>query len=313
VRYLVAIEQVKAKARQHNLTEEQRGQLREREATEKAAAESAFLKLYTEVWLPRAEGGAIGIETVAVGGRPLQTTLNEKKEAMIHERIMELLMTVQPRVFSTLAPSKIVELFKLGEGTPPKFAVRATEVVEGFFSFLGFTRLTTSGVIRKAIARGVHEGTFGYISGAVPELGTDGKYLVPIARVRIATGVAEDEIDLESGFIMMPQSIPQASPAVQPGLTLTPPVGPVPVVGTAVVETMPGVGPQLGAPAQTVVEVAFLADRNQLFAAWNAVANLADLAGKVSVSVHAESEKGFDRGKLQNGVIEPLREADLIE
>lgn len=315
VRYLVAIEQVKTKARQHNLTDEQRGQLREREATEKAATESALLKLYTEVWLPRAEGGAISIESVAVGGRPLQTTLNEKKEAMIHERIMELLMTVQPRVFSTLTPGKIVELFKLGEGTPPKLAVRATEVVEGFFSFLGFTRLTTSGVIRKAIARGVQEGTFGYISGAVPELGPDGKYLVPIAKVRIATGVAEDEIDLESGFIMMPQAIPQPAPAVPPGLVLTPPGGaPGPVLGPAVEGTTPSVGPQPpGTPPHKVVEFAFSADRNQLFAAWNAVANLADLAGKVSVSVRAESENGFDRGKLQNGVIEPLKEADLID
>ena len=312
VRYLVAIEQVKARARQHNLTDEQRGQLREREATEKAAAESAFLKLYTEVWLPRAEGGAIGIETVAVGGRPLQTTLNEKKEAMIHERIMELLMTVQPRVFSTLTPGKIVELFKLGEGAPPKLAVRTTEVVEGFFSFLGFTRLTTSGVIRKAIARGVQEGTFGFISGAVPELGPDGRYLVPLAKVRIATGVAEDEIDLESGFIMMPQAVPQQKPVAPPGLVLTPPVGAGPAVGPAVGGT--GVGPQPpGAPQQKVVEIAFSADRNQLFAAWNAVANLADLAGKVSVSVRAESENGFDRGRLQNGVIEPLKEADLIE
>lgn len=62
-----------------------------------------------------------------------------------------------------------------------------------------------------------------------------------------------------------------------------------------------------------MVEITFSADRNQLFTAWNAVANLADLAGKVSVTLRAESEKGFDRGKLQNGVIEPLREADLIE
>jgi len=37
------------------------------------------------------------------------------------------------------------------------------------------------------------------------------------------------------------------------------------------------------------------------------------LAGKVTVTVHAESEKGFDKSKLQNGVLEPLREADLIE
>lgn len=31
------------------------------------------------------------------------------------------------------------------------------------------------------------------------------------------------------------------------------------------------------------------------------------------MTVHAESEKGFDGGRLQNGVIEPLEEADLIE
>ena len=36
--------------------------IREREATETAAAESALLKLYTEVWLPRAEEGGIGIK-----------------------------------------------------------------------------------------------------------------------------------------------------------------------------------------------------------------------------------------------------------
>lgn len=62
-----------------------------------------------------------------------------------------------------------------------------------------------------------------------------------------------------------------------------------------------------------VVELVFTADRNGLFTAWNAVANLADLAGKVQVTVRAESEMGFDKAKLQNGVMEPLREADLIE
>jgi hypothetical protein len=60
-------------------------------------------------------------------------------------------------------------------------------------------------------------------------------------------------------------------------------------------------------------QLTFDAERNQLFAAWNAIANLADLAGKVKVTIRAESDKGFDNAKLQNGVLEPLREADLIE
>ena len=43
------------------------------------------------------------------------------------------------------------------------------------------------------------------------------------------------------------------------------------------------------------------------------MANLADIAGQVKVKVRAEKAGGLDKSKLQNGVIEPLREADLIE
>ena len=63
---------------------------------------------------------------------------------------------------------------------------------------------------------------------------------------------------------------------------------------------------------QKRVSITFTADRDQLFGAWQAVANLADMAGKVSVSID-ESEEGFDKNKLRNAVIEPLQEADLIE
>ena len=61
------------------------------------------------------------------------------------------------------------------------------------------------------------------------------------------------------------------------------------------------------------VDLSFSADRNQLFTAWNALANLADMGGKVTVSVHAASETGFDQSKLENGVLEPLRETKLID
>jgi hypothetical protein len=39
---------VRGKAKQHNLIDAQKDDLKEREATERAAAESALLKLYTE-------------------------------------------------------------------------------------------------------------------------------------------------------------------------------------------------------------------------------------------------------------------------
>lgn len=57
----------------------------------------------------------------------------------------------------------------------------------------------------------------------------------------------------------------------------------------------------------------FTADKDKVFSAWNAIANLADIAGQVSITVRASKSEGFDKSKLNNGVMEPLREADLIE
>ena len=135
--------------------------------------------------------------------------------------------------------------------------------------------------------------------------------------MRFNSAVGEDEIDLESGFLVMPQSVPVAAPPVTTsGLGPTSEVSPasggelVPILTSP--SGPPGTTPSGLAP-QTAVEISFSADRNQLFSAWNAIANLADLAGKVSVRVRAESAEGFDKGKLQNGVLEPLRESDLIE
>jgi len=320
VRYLMAIQRIKQKAKQLNLTAEQKAQLNEREATEKAAAESAFLKLYTEVWLPRLpkeDEQGLQIDVVSVGGRPLQTTLNENREARVHDRVMELLLDLHRRLFTSLNPVKIVDLFKLGEGTPPVMGIRTSDVVDGFYSFLGFTRLATSAAIRKSIAQGVRDGMFGYCSGSVPSLAAGGKYQVPLGRVRLGAAVTEDEIDLESGFLMMPQAVPQAAPPPAEAPGAVSPAGPAVATGPwePGVGPSPGITPSVGPSppgAQTLVEIQFSADRNKLFDAWNAVANLADLAGTVSVTIRAESNAGFDRSKLDNGVFEPLREADLI-
>jgi hypothetical protein len=322
VRYLLAIEHVREKARQLNITEEQKSQLREREHTETAAAESGLLKLYAEVWLPKVTSDGIVIDVAAVGGRPLQITLNEKKQARVHERMTELLVDVQRRVFTTVNPSKIVELFKLGDGNPPTLGIKTADVVDGFYSFLGFPRLVSSAVVKRAIAKGIADGFFGYYSGSIPALGSDGKYQVPVSRVRFNTTVTEDEIDLESGFLMMPAAVPVPAPSLAtpgtdiPTVTVTEAGGCPPLILTPTPGALsggPGSSPGGGAAAQKTIDINFSADRNQLFSAWNAIANLADLAGKVTVTVHADSAEGFDKGKLQNGVLEPLRESDLIK
>jgi hypothetical protein len=140
--------------------------------------------------------------------------------------------------------------------------------------------------------------------------------------VRFNAPVGEDEIDLDSGFLIMPQALPVAAPSAAatgselssttadgPGnestLTLTPPPGSAAGAG--------GTSASNAETSQRSVEISFTAGRNQLFTAWNAVANLADLAGKVTVTVRADSPEGFDKNKLQNGVMEPLVEAGLID
>jgi len=311
-RYLVAVDRVRKNAKKLNLTKDQQDELRERDASHANALESAFLKLYVEVWLPKLVENKIGLEKIAVGGRPLQVTLNDRHQAMLCERTDELIMQVQRKVHDSLAPTKIIELFKFGEGNPPVLGIRCAEVLSGFYSFLGFARLTSDVVLRRAILRGINDGVFGYVNAPSPTLGPDGKYQVPVSKVRYENLVADDEIDFDSGFLMLPQAIPQPPPA------------PAPAAGQAggapqPVTVPPPVAPSaIGQPAGTLVaqkqlELSFTADRNQLFKAWNAVANLADMAGKVTVTVRAESQGGFDKSKLENGVMEPLREAELIE
>ncbi len=323
VRYLLAIERVDAKKQQLRLTKDQLDQLKERKRTEEAAAESCFRDLYAAVWLPRVENGGIEVERVERGGRPLQAT-------GIHERIMELLTSVgTPRVHGSVTPRKIAERVKLGEPvsqgeTPacashadrPLLGLKASEILESFFRDIAPPRLESSGALRKAIARGVTEGTFAYTSGPQPALGPDGKFQVSRDKVFIGRTLAEDEVDFESGFIMVPSAVPEA--AAPPGGVPTAPGITTPVPGTPVEAGVPGgvSTPAPGTPAgdrQSIVRLKFKATRDQIFKAFPAIANLADKSdeGKVNVSVEGISAAGFDPSWLRNAVEEPLDEADI--
>ena len=310
-RYLMAIKRIDDKKGQLRLNRDQVQQLNERRRTEEAAAESAFRHLYASVWLPRAENGSISLELVEAGARPLQGT-------GVHERVMELLMATSKKVFSSTTPRKIVELLRLGEaeeGQSARLGIKASDVRGGFYSFLGFTRLDTSDALRKAIARGVQEGVFGYTSGTVPTLGADGKFQVAREKAVFEHALAEDEIDFDSGFLIMPAAIPLAPEPVGvstggqvrdgDGEPYTPQTG-----GTG----PGGPTPRLIPPpeAQTEVTIRISGSRDQLFKAWSAIANLADNAGKASIEVSAVNEQGFDQAWLRNAVYEPLEEADVL-
>ena len=206
-------------------------------------------------------------------GRPLQTTLDERKRARIHARLMELLTMVHRRVFEDVAPGKIVELFRLGEVESAEPGIPTSRVVAGFFSFLGFPRLLSGNVVRRAIARGVENGLFGYFTGR-PTLGEDGRYRIDTSQVAVGRGVAEDEIDLDSGFLILPAALPAQPAEAVDGAELW--SKPEPGTGLLVRETPDS--PEPGAPTtpatldEHAVALSFSADRSALYGAWNAPA-----------------------------------------
>lgn len=307
VRYQLAIERVEGRKTQHRLTKDLLDQLKERRRTEEAALESAMRGLYTAVWLPRIEAGALAIEKVEVGGRPLQAT-------GVHERVMELLTNVGTKVVHvTVTPSKVAERVRLGDvlapGEQARLGIRTSQIRDAFFETVAPPRLDSSDAIRKAVARGVGEGAFAYTSGAAPALGTDGRFEVSVDRVAYGRALAEDEVDLDSGFLMVPAARPQPAPAPPgPGDPTPPgPPGPDPTPGPA---REPGPPP---GEARTHVRLAFRANRGQVFKAFPAIANLADRSdgGEVSILVEGASAAGYDQAWLRNAVEEPLDEAGV--
>lgn len=311
VRYLMAIDRVESKKSQHRLSKDQADQLKERKRTEEAAAETAFRQLYPAVWLPRVgTGGALDLEKIEVGGRPLQAT-------GVHERVMELLTAVgTPKIHGTLHPRKIGERVKLGEalgpGEAPRQGVSTKDVRDAFFGFLEPPRISSDAVIRKAIARGVLESIFAYTTG-MPALGLDGKYQVALSKVALGRPMTEDEVDLDNGLLMVPAAVPVAAPPPGPTPPGPTPPGPGP--------TPPGPGPTPPGPTppgptptiRTAVRVRFAANRDQVFKSFSAIANLADKSdgGKINISVEGQADAGYDSNWLRNAVQEPLDEANI--
>ena len=283
-------------------------------ATERTAVESALLKLYGEVWLPKSGDGVLTLETISSGGRPLQSTLDEKKRALIHQRLEELLTTVHRRVFGTVAPGKIVELFKLGEEGASQTGIATDRVRAGFYEFLGFPRLLSSRAVRGAIGLGVDKGLFGYTIGR-PRLGEDGRYQIDRQRLAFERSVADDEIDLDSGFLIAPAAMP-SKPVTHGEKTTGDGAGHSDTSGDDDSAGTPGTEDQPDQPQPTgsrEIALSFVADPKSVYGAWNALANLADLAGTVSISATATPAVGYDKAKLENGVLEPLRELGLID
>jgi len=311
-RYLKAIERVRTKRQALNLTTAQMQQLKDRESTEQTARDAALRSLYETVWLPAAgEAGRLEIEEITLAGRPLQAR-------GLHERLIALLTVVlPPRLFSSVTPEKIVELMRLGAGEGHPLAVSTEQIVESFYGVPGFPRLESEAVLRQAIAQGVRDGVFGYVGRTgqeeVNRLREQGGYLVSCQVARINVELPEAAVDLSSAFIVLPQAVEPERKEEPPKVVGAQPAPP----GAAPTPPEPTVVPGLTVPGQpvpapqTTVRLSMRMNRQQLYASFNAIGNLAEAAGSIRMTVEAHKLDGFDAHWLRNAVLEPLDEADV--
>ena len=295
IKYLIAIDRIKSRRRQLNLTERQIEELKERERTEKSSFESSFKNLYASVWLVKADNGKLTLEKLEIGGRPIQAQ-------NIHERLIEFLTRIQRKIFDTIRPRKIIELMRLGE--EGKMWLSTQEIKDAFFSYIGFPRLIDEVVIRKAICEGIQEGLFGYVGNKNKINFVEGKIEVPKQWLRYKERVFDDEIDLSSGLIVLPEVLPVEVESQPVG-----PIRPTP---------QPGPGGEEGGregpspvPKITKIKWKLRVDRAKLFKIFNALGNLAEKCQEMNLTIEAEPKEEINPNWLRNAVREPIEESDV--
>ncbi|MGB9553804.1 MAG: AAA family ATPase, partial [bacterium] len=197
-KYLLAVDRVRQKKGSYKLTKDQMEQLREREQTEKSGFESGVRVLYPAIWFLKMENGKPAIEKLEIGARPL-------KEQGVHERLIEFLgKNVSGKLFDELRATKLLSLLGMGSGEEEKKAFETKMIRDLFFESLDFPRVTDEKVIASAIAQGVKDGIFAYsLKNKVLE--EEGKFLVKEKDAIFGRTVSPDEIDLDSGFILLPE------------------------------------------------------------------------------------------------------------
>jgi hypothetical protein len=201
-------------------------------------------------------------------------------------------------------------------GDKPRRFIKAGDVLNAWF--LEPPRILSRDVLKKATSKGVGDAQFAWFNGPTPQFGADSKLQVSREKIVFGNPVSEDEIDFDSGWLVMPVALPAAPQAPQPPSQVHEQAGgAAPVTGG-----QPGVQP--GGPASgqasgqsdtkpKVVSFKFRATRDQVFKAFPAIANLADKSdgGQIAVQVEATSQNGFYPTWLRNAVEEPLDEADV--
>ena len=181
---------------------------------------------------------------------------------------------------------------------------------------------------------GVQECKFGYTT-ARRASGSDGKYEVALPKVAFNRSMNDDEVDLDSGFLIFPAAIPSPAPTPPGGGTGADGTdstggtgdggGDTGATGTGTGTTRGGTGGETGgdsgggtgsggkAAVRTSISITYPATRDDVFNSFAAIANLAEKSdgGKVTLTVQGKAAAGYDANWLRNAVQEPLEELNI--
>lgn len=225
----------------------------------------------------------------------------------LHERTMEAL---SHRVFNSITVDKLISLAGLGGDRP---AVACSDLVDWFFTFFEFTKLTDKAAIADAISRAVMEGRCGYAVGVVETEGTV-KVRDPDL-VRRGGMLPTAEIDLSSDAAILTSEAAEhlIAEAVGEKVPGVPPKGPE--LGEEEAEASDKAGEHELKPTDAIRSAALritVEGGDGLFALNRVLSWLRDQSAAVEVEVTLRatgSGDGFDRVRFRNGVIEPIEEA----
>jgi hypothetical protein len=298
-RLRLATEALLARRNAQGFTVEQVEELKEKSRNSENDLDATLGNSYARVAVPvRGEDGqgAYAIEEI-----DLRSLLSHGRG--LNDRVLEAL---SHRVFHNVTVDKLVALSGLG---PEKPHVRCDELVTWFFSYFDFTKLTSSAAIADAIARGVADRRFAYVTGL--EIDGAGARVRDPQLVRDSGMLPFDEIDLGAGaYLITPEFASSLKPdSGEPGET--PAVSPVSTrEGEDIVET------PAPAPDESITHVALRLrlGKDGLLALNRSLSWLRERSVDLDVEVTARAsadEAGFDQVAFRNGVVEPLEEGGV--
>lgn len=297
----LALDSLLRRKDQLGFTPEQLAELREK--LQGAARELATLvpRAYALAAVPvRADDAPFAIEP------PVSLRSLLANGASLHQRVKAAL---SHRVFDRITVAKLIELAGLG---PDRLAVACDGLVDAFFSFFEFTKITGAPVIAEAISRAVLEGVAAYATGVEVD-GDDIRVRDP-RLVYLGRMLPVEEIDLGDGaFLLTPELAASLRAPVEPALPASA------IAGGP--EAQPPAAPSPGpAPGESIHRVALRArlDRSGLYGLNRALSWLREQGCTLDVEVTVRAAApgdGIDPVRLRNGVIEPLEEggADITQ